>query len=64
MINFSISNPVAAIQFPDSGWTLSIHKENDDVVISLHWRDKATPTHQVACSIEEFKLMIDVAGLV
>jgi hypothetical protein len=63
MTKFQVT-PVAAIQFPDSGWTLTIQRQDSDVVISLHWREKAVPTHQVACTIEEFKMMIDAAGLV
>lgn len=63
-MSFGITTPSAKIQFPDSSWTLSLQKQNDEIVISLHWRDKIIPTHQVACTIEEFKIMIDVAGLV
>ena len=56
----------ASIDFPDSNWRLELVRDhhNSDVVISLYWGDKAAPTHQVACSVEEFKLMIDAAGLV
>ena len=63
MNKFSVT-PVASIQFPDSGWTLTLQRQDDEVVISLHWRDKAIPTHQVACEIKEFKLMVDAAGLI
>ena len=59
-----IVTPTAAIQFPDSGWTLTLQKQDDEIIISLHWLDKAIPTHQVACELKEFKMMIDAAGLV
>ena len=37
------------MEFPDSGWTLSFINNGDKVLISLHWRDKVIPTHQLEC---------------
>lgn len=50
-----IRNPVADIDFPDSGWTLSITKNGNAIVMSLHWRYKSIPTHQTVVSIDNFK---------
>lgn len=58
--------PTAQIDFPDSSWSLSIVRDHGraEVVFSLHWNGKPVPSHQVACSVAEFKMMIDAAGLV
>ena len=62
-MNKFIVASTAAIQFPDTGWTLTLQKCEDKIIMSLHWRDKAIPTHQVACEVKEFKLMLDAVGL-
>lgn len=52
----------ASIDFPDSGWSLQVQMSSGDIVISLYWRDKAIPTHQVCCKAEDFKNMLKDIG--
>ena len=53
----------AAIDFPDSGWSVSFQKQENEIAVSLHWNGKLIPTHQVKCDIEDFKNMLDKVGV-
>jgi len=48
----------AAVDFPDSNWSLSLQPQGNEMVISLHWNGKAVPTHQARTSLEDFKIML------
>lgn len=47
------------IEFPDSGWTLSIVINENKAILSLHWRNKVIPTHQVECDKIDIKQIFE-----
>jgi len=48
----------SSIDFPDSGWSLQFEKFAGEIAISLYWREKAIPTHQIVVKEEDFKNML------
>ena len=51
------------LKFDDSSWSLSIVKDNNDVVLSLHWADKLNPTHQIRLAQKDFIEIIKTAKI-
>lgn len=58
-----MSTTIQFLEFPDSGWSLSVVNSNSRVVLSLHWRDKMDATHQMILPLSEFKNILKKADI-